>query len=114
VKAFNMSEKKVAILSFFGGLVFISVLTALLLNKNSAIKEEVESQVQGFLNTSKDILRQSQLVVAKVGKITAEIKGVDNNDMVGVEPTALLSDGYNELWRSVEAQNKVYVKSHPS
>jgi hypothetical protein len=110
----DMSEKKLHILSFVGGLVFLSVLAAILLSKGSEIREEVESQVQGVLNTSKEILRQAQFVVVKVGEITNEIKGVDESNTTENDPTALLSDGYDSLWQSVEAQSKARVKSRPS
>jgi hypothetical protein len=109
-----MSEKKLPILSFMGGLVFLSILTALLLSKSSAIREEVENQVQSILNTSKEILRQTHFVVMKVGEITEEIKGVDSSNTMEVESTLLLADGYDKLWQSAEAQSKAYVKSHPS
>jgi hypothetical protein len=114
VEVLDMSEKKLHILSFVGGLVFLSVLAAILLSKSSEIREEVERQVQGILNTSKDILRQAQFVVVKVGEITNEIKGIDDSNITEDEPTALLSDGYDRLWQSVEAQSRARVKSHPS
>jgi hypothetical protein len=109
-----MSEKRLHILSFIGGIVFLSVLTGILLNKSSVIREEVEKQVQGILSTSKDVLYQVQVVVTKVGAITEEIKGSNENGTMDSEPVAFLSDGYDELWRLVETQNKTYVKNHPS
>jgi hypothetical protein len=109
-----MSDKQSAVLSFVGGLVFLSVLTTVLLNRNGSIRAEAESQVQGFLNTSKEALHQMRLAVAKLGAITGSER-VGTEDGAGEHNLAhLLSDGYEALWQSAEAQNRTYVKDHPS
>jgi hypothetical protein len=109
-----MKDNRLHILSFVGGLVFLSVLTGILLSRNSTIRAEVENQARGFLNTGRDILFQLQIIVAKVAQITGEIRDIDEDEVPEVEPRALLSDGYDALWSVAEAQNEAYVKSHPS
>jgi hypothetical protein len=109
-----MSDKRIAILSFVGGLVFLSVLTTILLNNNGSIRAEVEGQARSFLDTSKEALRQMRLAVAKLGVLTGGGQADREDDTDEQSPTFFLSDGYDSLWQPIEAQNKAYVKSHPS
>jgi hypothetical protein len=109
-----MNEKKLHVLSFLGGLVFLSLLTGILLSRNSSIRAEVENQAKGFLDAGRDILFQLQTILAKVSQITGETREVEEQEVPSSEPAIVLSDGYDALWSTVEAQNELYVKSHPS
>jgi hypothetical protein len=109
-----MSEKHKAILSFIGGLVFLSVLTTVLVNKNSALRAEIENQAQGFLNISREALRQAQRIIGQVSMITGGSKETEENDTEASASASLPADDYDALWELAEAQNRAHVKSRLS
>jgi hypothetical protein len=103
-----MKNKKTQILSFVGGLVFFSVVAAVLLAKNEKLRKEIESQANSLLETSKSVIGQVQFVAEKVGKISGELKTVNANSNSEEASQKALSDGYDSLWQETEEQALEY------
>jgi hypothetical protein len=95
--------KKTDILTFVGGLVFFSVVVGVIISKNDRIRSEIEEQVEGFLGVGQTILQQLRFVVAKVERITSELKIANNNSTIVEQKTAPPPDDYDALWQAVEA-----------
>jgi hypothetical protein len=103
--------KKTKVLSFIGGCVFFSVLVGVLLTRNDKLRKEVEEQVRGVLNVSREFLQHAQTIVGGVGAMAGTPKIAKKSSNLGERPQLPAGDPYDALWRSVETQNTAHVKS---
>lgn len=98
-----MSEKKAKVLSFIGGLVFISVVAGVLLYKNDRIRAEFEEQVTSLLKTTGSALGQIRFFVSKVENITKDSKIDKIKDNIGDLKTYNDFSEYDAQWSSFDA-----------
>jgi hypothetical protein len=106
-----MNKKKARVLSFIGGCVFFSVVVGVLLFKNEALRKDAEEQLRGALNVSRELVRQAQYAVGKLGSITGAPEIAKESSNIGAAEGISPQDAYDALWRSAEAGSEAHVKS---
>jgi hypothetical protein len=71
------------VVSFFGGLIFVSTVVGFTIVKNRSLYEEISKQVSNALSVTKNILSQAQMVadrISGIGKLMkADISEFSNN-----------------------------------
>ena len=104
-----MDKKKAKVLSFVGGIVFMSVIAGVLLCKNEKIRIELEEQIDSFLQSGKELAHQLEHVVGRLWKTaTSHINAIEAST-IKIEPSLRWTDGYNLLWVPVEARLKEHA-----
>ena len=78
------------VLSFIGGLVFITLIVSYTINQNQRLREELEIQLKSALEISKGIISQISLVVDSVNSISQWLK-VDQNSLQTITNMAAAS-----------------------
>jgi hypothetical protein len=103
----NKKQARVEALSLLGGIVFFSVVVGIAVSRNERVKAEIDSQIKGFLETTRKALSQYQQLIQKVNSITTGIKSVTQNSNNQTTQSAVpqqlnAADKYDLLWEPIE------------
>jgi uncharacterized protein (DUF3084 family) len=109
-----MKTKQTKILSFIGGLLFAATVVGILLVRSENIREEVEDQARGFLDLSRNVLKQLQSVLGVTSTMLGTAKIANKTSKLDLYTSPPASKDYEDLWQAVETQSKAYVKNRLS
>ena len=104
-------EHQDKLLSFVGGLVFFTVVMAVVVYKDEDVRQELGTQAKSLLKTSKEALQQVRFVAGKIGKA---VRGAAKDNKAAVEGGEEKPGQYDNVWAAYQAQNPNRVKNHLS